>query len=80
MKADTLHQKVDHLVDSDDIRVLYGVGVPLVAALVVIGVFLAVGEMWLMPAMMLVVFALTAVVTIGLNAMLSDSGDGDDES
>jgi hypothetical protein len=76
MKHKTLHEKVEWLFESGDLRLIYGMAVPLLAAVGLITAFAIVGEWWLLPPLMFVVLALTAVVIIGFSQMLDDdSGD-----
>ena len=80
MNAHTLQSRESESA-SGDLRLIWGFALPLVAGLVLIAAFLFVGEMWLLPALMLVVFALTAIVTVGFNQLLSDpEEEQDDES
>ena len=80
MNAHTLQSRESEEV-SGDLRLMWGFALPLVFALIIICAFLFTGEMWLLPVMMLVVFALTALVTVGFNQLLADSAEEqDDES
>jgi Flp pilus assembly protein protease CpaA len=47
-------------VGAGDIRLMYGLAVPLVVAVVLIAVYLFVGEWWLLPPLALVLLLLSA--------------------
>ncbi len=68
-------QKIEYQHTSGDSRMLYGMGGPLLAAVLLIVGFFLIGEMWLMPVMMLTVFALTGLVLWGFSHMLDEDGD-----
>jgi len=68
-----------YLLEGDSLRLLYGVGGPLIAGLVVIIAALVLGSEWLVIPMMLAVFALTATVVIGFGHMISDDDGRTDE-
>ena len=74
-----LHTRLDRTFGVGDLRLSYGITGPLLAALALIAIFMIIGEWWLLPAAMLVVLFLTAVVVIGVGQMLGESGDPDDE-
>ena len=63
-----------------DSRMLYGMGGPFLLATGLIIAVLLIGEMWLIPFMMLAVFALTALVVWGFSHMLDETGDEEDRS
>lgn len=65
-------QKITYEHTAGDSRLLYGMGGPLLlAVLLIVGLFL-VGEMWLVPLMMLAVFGLTGLVLWGFSRMLDE--------
>ncbi len=66
--------KFEYQHTAGDSRMLYGMGGPLLAAVALIVAFFAIGEMWLLPVMMLVVFALTGLVLWGFSHMLDEEG------
>ena len=68
-----------YLMEGNSLRLLYGVGGPLIAALALICGALVLGAEWLVIPMMVAVFALTAVVTIGFTHMLGDDDGHTDE-
>ena len=70
-------QKIEYRHSAGDSRMLYGMGGPLLAAVVLIVGFFLIGEMWLMPLMMLAVFVLTGLVLWGFTNMLDEDGDED---
>ena len=67
--------KIEYQHTAGDSRMLYGMGGPLLAAVALIVGFFLIGEMWLMPFMMLAVFALTGLVLWGFSRMLDEDGD-----
>jgi archaellum biogenesis protein FlaJ (TadC family) len=68
-------QKIEYQHTAGDSRMLYGMGGPLLAAVaLIVGCFL-IGEVWLIPLMMIAVFALTGLVLWGFSHMLDEDGD-----
>lgn len=65
-------QKIEYQHTAGDSRMLYGMGGPLLAAVALIVGAFVIGEVWLVPVMMLSVFALTALVLWGFSHMLDE--------
>jgi hypothetical protein len=68
-------QRIHYEHTAGDSRLLYGMGGPLLLAVGLIVGFFLIGEMWLLPLMMLAVFALTGLVLWGFSHMLDEDGD-----
>jgi hypothetical protein len=73
----TLHEKVEWLYGSGDVRLLYGMAVPVLAVCGLVALLALAPEWWLLPALMLVVLVLTVVVLVGFTQMLNEGNDGD---
>jgi hypothetical protein len=73
----SLHHKVEDLTGSGDLRLLYGMGVPFLLTIAVECVMIATSSAFLVIALFPMIFALTAIVLIGLMKMLADE-DGTD--
>jgi hypothetical protein len=73
----SLHHKVEALTGSGDLRLIYGMGVPFFLTIVVECVMIATSSAFLVIALFPMIFALTAVVLLGLSKMLADE-DGSD--
>lgn len=74
-----LHRRVERLLQSGDMRLIYGMAVPL---LIVVGLIIALaisGQTWLVIPLILVVIILTAVVMIGIGQMLGDEDEDEEE-
>ena len=71
-------QKIEYQHTAGDSRMLYGMGGPLLAAVALIIGFFLIGEMWLLPLMMLAVFALTGLILWGLGNMLDEEETQDE--
>ena len=71
-------QKIEYQHTAGDSRMLYGMGGPLLAAVALIIGFFLIGEMWLLPLMMLAVFALTGLILWGLGKMLEEEETQDE--
>ena len=71
-------QKIEYQHTAGDSRMLYGMGGPLLAAVALIIGFFLIGEMWLLPFMMLAVFALTALILWGFGNMLDEEETQDE--
>jgi hypothetical protein len=68
-------QRIHYEHTAGDSRLLYGMGGPLLLAVgLIVGVFL-IGEIWLLPFLMLAVFALIGLVLWGFSHMLDEDGD-----
>jgi hypothetical protein len=74
-----LHTRIERLLQSGDMRLLYGVGVPLFLVVVGVGAIAIAGAEWLVAPLLLAVVALTAIVLVGFTQMLNDSDDGEDQ-
>ena len=79
MRNKTLHEKVEWLYGSGDVRLLYGMAVPVLAICGLVALLALAPEWWLLPAMMLVVLVLAGVVLIGVSQMLDEGGSGKGE-
>lgn len=72
-----LHERVERVLETGDLRLVYGLGVPLLAVVAgVSGVAIA-HAAWLVIPLITMVVALTGIVLVGVAYMLDDSGDGD---
>ncbi len=72
-----LEAKVEHVLGTGDMRMLYGMGVPfLTMTLLIIGALVLQAE-WLTFVLMALIVVFSAVVLVGLNHMLDDEdGEG----
>lgn len=76
----SLHRRVERLLQSGDMRLIYGMAVPL---LIVVGLVIALaisGQTWLVIPLILVVIILTAVVMIGISQMLGDDENDEEDA
>jgi hypothetical protein len=74
-----LHRRVESLLQTGDMRLIYGIFVPFV---VVVGLIIALafsGEELLVIPLMLVLVVMTGVVVVGLNQMMDEDEDDDEE-
>jgi hypothetical protein len=75
VKNKPLHEKVEWLYGSGDVRLLYGMAVPVLAVCALIALLALAPEWWLLPAMLLVVLVLAGIVLIGVTQMLDEGSD-----
>jgi archaellum biogenesis protein FlaJ (TadC family) len=67
-----LHRRVERMLESGDLRLIYGIAVPLA---IVIGLIVALafsGQTWLVAPLVLVLLILTGVVIVGFTQMLDE--------
>ena len=70
-----LEASVERTLGTGDMRLLYGMGVPLLLmTALIIGAFLL-ESVWLAGVLMVFIAAFTVVILIGLNHMLDDEDD-----
>ena len=69
--------KIQYRHTEGDSRLLYGMGAPLLLAVVLIVGFMLSPSWWLLAGIMLSVFALTALVLTGFSHMIDEDGDED---
>ncbi len=70
-----LEAKVENVLGTGDMRMIYGVGVPfLLMTFLIIGA-LVLEAVWLTAVLMVLIGVFTAVVLVGLNHMLDDEDD-----
>ena len=70
-----LEKGVERTLGTGDMRLLYGMGVPLLLMVaLIIGAFLL-EAVWLTAVLMFLIAAFTVVILIGLNHMLDDEDD-----
>jgi hypothetical protein len=74
----TLHEKVEWLFGSGDLRLLYGMAAPVLLVCGLVALFAVTSAWWLVATLMLVIFAMVGVVLAGLGYMLGETGDEDD--
>ncbi len=72
MRAKPLHEKVESLFGSGDLRMIYGMGTPVVGMTLLIIAALVIGETWLVAPLMALIAVSTAVVLMGINYMLDE--------
>lgn len=72
MRTRTLHEKVEWLYGTGDLRLIYGMGTPVVVMSLLIVAAMAIGEVWLVPALMALVGVFTLVVLLGITRMLDE--------
>jgi hypothetical protein len=65
-------RKLEYHHTAGDSRMLYGMGGPLLVAVALIIGLLLIGDMWVIPLLMLSVFALTGLVLWGIGHMLDE--------
>jgi archaellum biogenesis protein FlaJ (TadC family) len=65
-------RKIQYEHTAGDSRLLYGMGGPLLLAVLLIVGFFLIGEMWLLPLMLLAVLALTGLILWGFSHMLDE--------
>ena len=72
-----LEVRVESLLGTGDLRMIYGVGVPFLAMTFLIIGALVLEAVWLSAVLMVLIVAFTAVVLVGINHMLDDEdGEG----
>jgi uncharacterized membrane protein len=74
-----LHRRVEQLLQSGDMRLIYGIAVPLFVVIALIVALAISGRTILVIPLMLVVVVLTGVIMVGLNQMMSDDDEEDGE-
>jgi fatty acid desaturase len=74
----SLHERVESITGSGDLRLIYGMGVPMFIAVLVICGLLVAGVGWAVPVLMLMIAVMTFGVIMGIAKMLGESGDEDD--
>jgi hypothetical protein len=67
-----LEVKVESLLGTGDLRMIYGVGVPFFAMTLLIIGALVLEAVWLSAVLMLLIAVSTAIVLVGINHMLDD--------
>jgi hypothetical protein len=75
MSVIPLHTRVERVLESGDMRLVYGVGIPFLLVIAGIVAAAVAQSMWLVAPLMIVVIALTAVVMIGFAQMLAEDED-----
>ena len=73
-----LHERVEHLLETGDLRLIYGLGVPLLVVVAGVSALAVAHATWLVIPLMAMVVALTGIVLVGIAQMLDDSGDRDE--
>ena len=73
-----LHQRVERVLETCDLRLIYGLGVPLLVVVAGVSGVAVAHATWLVIPLMTMVVALTGIVLVGVAQMLEDGGDGDE--
>jgi hypothetical protein len=76
-RMDPLEQQMEHLFGAGDLRLTYGITVPLLVALGSIILFLVLASWWLLVPTLLAVICFTVVVAIGISKMLDEQEDNE---
>jgi fatty acid desaturase len=71
----SLHERVENATSAGDLRLIYGLGIPLVAMVGFIAAAAVAGQVWLIAPLMLLVLGMTAIVLVGFAQMLDDGDD-----
>jgi hypothetical protein len=74
-----LHERVERILGSGDMRLIYGLAVPLLIAIGFIVALAFSGKTWLVAPLVLVIVALIGIIVVGFNQMLDDDAPEDDE-
>lgn len=74
-----LHERVERILGSGDMRLVYGLAVPLVIAVGFIVALAFSGKTWLVAPLVLVIVALIGIIVVGFNQMLEDEEPDDEE-
>ena len=72
-----LHERVERVFEAGDLRLVYGLGVPLLVVVAGVSALAVVHATWLVIPLMAMVVALTGIVLVGVARMLDEGGDGD---
>ena len=75
MSVIPLHTRVERVLESGDMRLVYGVGIPFLLVIAGIVAAAVAQSMWLVAPLMIVVIALTGVVMVGFAQMLAEDED-----
>lgn len=70
-----LHRSLERAAGSGDLRLVYGLGVPFLAATAVIVAALVSGTMWLVALAVLAVIAMAVVIMVEFGQMLDEDDD-----
>ena len=73
-----LHQRVERVLETGDLRLIYGLGVPLLVVVAAVSGLALAHAAWLVIPLMTMVVALTGIVLVGVGYMLDDNGDGNE--
>ena len=76
LTTDPLNDRVERITGAD-IRLLYGLGVPMLAATGFIIAYLLTDSLWLLAPVLLFIFLVTGVVIVGILQMLDESDTRD---
>jgi hypothetical protein len=68
----SLHREIDKVFDTGDIRPLYGIPIPLLICVGVIGLFGVWDAWWMLGVAMFAVLSLAALVVWGISRMLGE--------
>ena len=74
-----LHERVERILESGDMRLIYGLAVPLLIAIGFIVALAFSGKTWLVAPLVLVIVALIGIIVIGFNQMLDDDEPDDEQ-
>ena len=73
-----LHERVERVLETGDLRLIYGLGVPLLVVVAGVCAVAVAHSTWLVIPLITMVVALTGIVLVGVAQMLDDSGDRDE--
>jgi hypothetical protein len=73
----SLHQRVERMLETGDLRLVYGLGGPLLVVVAGVSAVAAAQATWLVIPLMAIVVALTGIVLAGVARMLADGAEED---
>jgi hypothetical protein len=69
-----LNERVERVLETGDLRLVYGLGVPLLVIVAGVSALAVAHATWLVIPLMTMVVALTGIVLVGVARMLDDDG------